>query len=91
MDFHSDAPLHRLPTPSAGPDADHLDGNTPVGEVTDDPLDLSPRRRTYRARPVYRRSVPLPDTPRGGLGADYLTALHAYLNSTASELQGGAA
>ncbi|MGW3742486.1 hypothetical protein ACWD62_18140 [Streptomyces sp. NPDC005146] len=22
----------------------------PVGEVTDDPLDLSPRRRTYRAR-----------------------------------------
>jgi len=91
VDFHSDAPLHRLPTPSAGPDADHLDGNTPVGEVTDDPLDLSPRRRTYRARPVYRRSVPLPDTPRGGLGADYLTALHAYLNSTASELQGGAA
>ncbi|WP_127354015.1 type I-E CRISPR-associated protein Cas5/CasD [Actinacidiphila soli] len=91
VDFHSDAPLHRLPIPSAGPNPDHLDGSAPVGEVTDDPLDLSPRRRTYRARPVYRRSVHLPDTPRGGLGANYLTALHTYLNSTASEKQGGAA
>ncbi|MET7524681.1 type I-E CRISPR-associated protein Cas5/CasD [Streptomyces sp900116325] len=92
VDFHSDAPLHRLPVPPAGTSADQpLDGSTPVGEVTDDPLDLSPRRRTYRARPVYRRTVHLPDTPRGGLGADYLAALHTYLNSTTSELQGGAA
>lgn len=91
VDFHSDAPLHHLPIPHADSDPDHLDGSTPVGEVTDDPLDLSPRRRTYRARPVYRRTVHLPDTPHGGLGTAYLTALHTYLNSTNSELQGGAA
>ncbi|MFF8023273.1 hypothetical protein ACFZDJ_19575 [Streptomyces sp. NPDC007896] len=36
-------------------------------------------------------TVHLPDTPRGGLGTAYLTALHTYLNSTNSELQGGAA
>ncbi|MFF7886191.1 hypothetical protein ACH40F_32550 [Streptomyces sp. NPDC020794] len=36
-------------------------------------------------------TVHLPDTPRGGLGTAYLTTLHTYLNSTNSELQGGAA
>lgn len=89
--FHSDAPLDRLPLPAVGATPGSLDGSAPVSELTDDPLDLSPRRRTYRARPLYRRTVHLPDTPRGGLGADYLTALHTYLNRQPSPLQGGAA
>ena len=89
-EFHGDAPLDTLPLPSAHAPGIHFGGSTPVGEVTDDPLDLSPRRRTYRARPVYRRIAQLPDTPCGGLGADYLTALHNYL-SAPTEPQGGAA
>lgn len=90
-DFHSDAPLYRLPTTTADTVPGHIDGRTPVGEVNDDPLDLSPRHRTYRARPVYRRTLHLPDTQCGGLGADYLIALHAYLNPQTSEPQGDAA
>ncbi|MEU4093009.1 type I-E CRISPR-associated protein Cas5/CasD [Streptomyces sp. NPDC026673] len=89
--FHGDAPLDRLPIPAAGAMPGPLDGGAPVSELTDDPIDLSPRRRTYRARPLYRRTVHLPDTPCGGLGADYLTALHTYMNRQPSPLQGGAA
>jgi CRISPR system Cascade subunit CasD len=91
VDFHSDAPLHALPLEPDVMVPEHLDGSTPVGEVTDDPLDLSPRRRAYRARPLYRRTVHLPDTACGGLGADYLTSLHDYLKPVISEPQGGAA
>ncbi|MFE1781295.1 type I-E CRISPR-associated protein Cas5/CasD [Streptomyces sp. NPDC059506] len=85
VDFHSDAPLDRLPLPEPAPQGPAqrpgalVDGGTPVGEVNDDPLDLSPRRRTYRARPLYRRTVDLPATQCAGLGVDYLTALHAHL------------
>lgn len=90
VDFHSDAPLHRLPAPEDGA-PDHLDGSTPVGEVNDDPLESSVQHRTYRARPVYRRTVHLSDTLSGGLGADYLTALHDYLHPTPGQPQGDAA
>ncbi|MFF7731164.1 type I-E CRISPR-associated protein Cas5/CasD [Streptomyces sp. NPDC008001] len=85
-DFHSDAPLghlnHHLPH-SSGPDS--LDGSTPSGEVTDDPLSLSPRRRAYRARPLYQRSLALPAGQCGGLGPDYLQALARYLTRHTTE------
>lgn len=89
VDFHSDAPLDRLPLPTATPG--HHDGRTPAGEINDDPLDTSPHRRTYRARPLYRRTALLPDTPCAGFGTDYLSALHTYLHPDAGEPLGGAA
>ncbi|MFF2651709.1 type I-E CRISPR-associated protein Cas5/CasD [Streptomyces sp. NPDC058045] len=92
VEFHSDAPLHHLPlAPDAAVPDGHLDGSAPVGEVTDDPVDLSPKRRVYRARPLYRRTLRLPATPYGGLGADYLTALQDYLEPLTSREQGDAA
>lgn len=45
-----------------------------------DPVDLSPHRRLYRARPLFRRSLALPADQCGGLGTDYLSALSTYLH-----------
>ncbi|MET9294392.1 type I-E CRISPR-associated protein Cas5/CasD [Streptomyces sp. NPDC003077] len=73
VQFYSDRPLDRLPGPAA-PEAAEI-----VGEVTDEPLSFHPRRRTYRARPHYRRALPLPATQYAGLGTTYLNALTAYL------------
>ncbi|MEX2985736.1 type I-E CRISPR-associated protein Cas5/CasD [Streptomyces sp. C36] len=89
-DFHSDAPLghlaNHLPHDAA---RDALDASTPVGDVTDDPIDLAPRRRSYSARPLYRYSVTLPAKQCGGLGTDYLRELARYLADHA--LEGAAA
>ncbi|MEU2853730.1 hypothetical protein [Streptomyces syringium] len=45
-----------------------------------DPVDLSPHRRLYRARPLLRRSLALPADQCGGPGTDYLSALSTYLH-----------
>ncbi len=91
--FHGDQPLDRLgdhprpgdhfqpgdhPRPGDGPMDD--DGSTPAGEVTDDPLTFHPRRRAYRARPRYQRTLTLPADRCRGLAAGYLTALGDYLD-----------
>ncbi|MFJ8627886.1 type I-E CRISPR-associated protein Cas5/CasD [Kitasatospora sp. NPDC093550] len=74
--FHGDQPLDRLGDhPQPGDD----DGSTPAGEVTDDPIDFHPRRRAYRARPRYQRTLTLPADRCKGLAAGYLTALGDYL------------
>lgn len=91
VDFHSDTPLNALPLTSAGPVAEHADGSSPVAELNDDPLDLSPRHRTYRARPLYRRTLVLPGTQCAGFGTSYLTALHTYLHPHTNQPQGDAA
>ncbi|MFF0415562.1 type I-E CRISPR-associated protein Cas5/CasD [Kitasatospora sp. NPDC004745] len=74
--FHGDQPLDRLGDhPQPGDD----DGSTPAGEVTDDPIDFHPRRRAYRARPRYQRTLTLPADRCKGLAAGYLTALGDHL------------
>ncbi|MGW1177416.1 type I-E CRISPR-associated protein Cas5/CasD [Kitasatospora sp. NPDC002543] len=75
--FHGDQPLDRLGDhPRPGSD----DGSTPVGEITDDPVDFHPRRRSYRARPRYQRTLTLPAERCRGLGTGYLSALGDYLD-----------
>ncbi|MFJ9461509.1 type I-E CRISPR-associated protein Cas5/CasD [Kitasatospora sp. NPDC101447] len=74
--FHGDQPLDRLGNhPQPGDDR----GTSPAGEVTDNPVTFHPRRRTYRARPRYQRTLTLPATHCKGLGTNYLTALADYL------------
>ncbi|WP_116209909.1 type I-E CRISPR-associated protein Cas5/CasD [Streptomyces olivoreticuli] len=86
VDFHGDAPLDRLPGAEPEPHGpDTMNGAAPTSEITDDPVDLSPHRRTYRARPLFRRSLSLPAERSGGLGTDYLSALSTYLTSHTPE------
>ena len=78
-EFLSDRPLDRLPLPDTlEPDAGD-ESTQPYGDVNDEPFSFHPRHRAYRARPLYRRTVPLPQGLHSGLGAEYLDALHAYL------------
>lgn len=79
--FHGDQPLDRL-----GEHPQHGDnsGHTPAGEVTDDPLTFHPRRRAYRARPRYQRTLTLPGNRCKGLGTTYLTALADHLDQHTS-------
>ncbi|PGH46927.1 type I-E CRISPR-associated protein Cas5/CasD [Streptomyces sp. Ru87] len=75
VDFTSDLPLEQLPTKADMHRADDI-----VGEAEDDPLSFDPLNRRYRARPVHRSTVALPATLCAGYGAEYLSALHAYLH-----------
>ena len=50
-----------------------------VTVLNDDPVRLTPRDRRYRQRSAYATVRPFTG-PCGGYGADYLTALDAYLN-----------
>ncbi|MFP8959295.1 type I-E CRISPR-associated protein Cas5/CasD [Streptomyces nanhaiensis] len=80
-EFLSDRPLDRLPVPEHLTTADGQDGTHPAGEVNDEPISFHPRRRTHRARPLYRRTLHLPDTQYAGLGTGHLARLHTYLNA----------
>ncbi|MFF4381604.1 type I-E CRISPR-associated protein Cas5/CasD [Kitasatospora sp. NPDC001547] len=83
--FHGDQPLDRLGDhPQPGND----DGSTPAGEVTDDPLTFHPRRRAYRARPRYQRTLTLPADRCKGLATGYLTALGDYLTRHTTSPEG---
>ncbi|CAM5301295.1 hypothetical protein [Streptomyces fumanus] len=46
--------------------------------LNDQPVAFHPTRRSYRARPLYRRTVTPPAPQWGGLGTDYLQALGEY-------------
>ncbi|MBU3865033.1 hypothetical protein KN815_13395 [Streptomyces sp. 4503] len=84
VDFIGDQPLDAL---TGTPEAAGLhDGATPTGELNDHPLDFGPHQRTYRARPVYRRTLHLPAAQRGGLGTAYLTRIHTYLDAHRDDL-----
>lgn len=76
-EFLADRPLNRLPYGTASPIGE--DGTYPSGEVNDQPLSFDPRRRSYRARPLYRRTLRLPAEQYAGLGTDHLQELGAYL------------
>ncbi|MGW0771765.1 type I-E CRISPR-associated protein Cas5/CasD [Streptomyces sp. NPDC002676] len=91
VDFYSDRPLDRLARNIQPSRTSSHDGHTPVGEINDDPIDLSPHRRTYRARPLYQRTVALPADQHAGLSTDYLTAMIAYLDEHAADFHREAA
>ncbi|WP_031520655.1 type I-E CRISPR-associated protein Cas5/CasD [Streptomyces sp. NRRL F-5123] len=80
VEFLSDRPLDRLPVPATATAPRSNDGVHPESEVSDDPVSFAPRDRAYRSRPLYRRSVLLPDTEYAGLGADALRSLARYLD-----------
>uniref|UniRef100_A0AAU2VKK5 Type I-E CRISPR-associated protein Cas5/CasD n=1 Tax=Streptomyces sp. NBC_00008 TaxID=2903610 RepID=A0AAU2VKK5_9ACTN len=88
VEFLADRPLALLPA------ADHMvsdtnqDGTLPSGELNDQPLSYHPSRRSYRARPMYRRTLLLPKAQFGGLGAQQLTALTHYLNTRLNTTEG---
>jgi CRISPR system Cascade subunit CasD len=79
VEFLSDLPLDQLPVPQALITSDSTDGSHPSSQANDDPLTFDPRHRTYRARPVYRRTLHLPHAQYCGLGTPQLTALHRYM------------
>ncbi|MEU5774059.1 type I-E CRISPR-associated protein Cas5/CasD [Streptomyces venezuelae] len=76
-EFLADRPLNRLPHGTAIPVGE--DGTHPSGEINDQPLSFDPRRRSYRARPLYRRTLRLPAEQYAGLGTAQLQELGAYL------------
>ncbi|PWI05756.1 type I-E CRISPR-associated protein Cas5/CasD [Streptomyces sp. NWU339] len=77
IEFIADRPLDRLPVPFPSPDSP--DGTHPSGEINDQPVTFHPRRRSYRARPLFRRTLALPATQYAGLGTAHLNALADYL------------
>ncbi|MGW1642929.1 type I-E CRISPR-associated protein Cas5/CasD [Streptomyces lavendulae] len=76
--FTSDQPLSRLPAPAHHTTANDTDGDTPAGQINDQPETFHPRRRSYRARTAYHRSLHLPPTQYAGLGTPQLHTLAAY-------------
>ncbi|GAA3087305.1 hypothetical protein GCM10017562_66970 [Streptomyces roseofulvus] len=89
IEFLSDRPLHTLPVPENLLTADTSDGAHPAGQATDEPLTFHTTRRTYRARPLYRRSLHLPAEQYAGLGTKQLDALAAYLSRHLPETMEG--
>ncbi|MEV4949904.1 type I-E CRISPR-associated protein Cas5/CasD [Streptomyces sp. NPDC053755] len=79
IEFISNRPLNTLPVPADLLTADANDGAHPSGQATDEPLTFHTTRRTYRARPLYRRSLHLPPDQYEGLGTKQLHALNTYL------------
>ncbi|MGW7063524.1 type I-E CRISPR-associated protein Cas5/CasD [Streptomyces sp. NPDC054904] len=76
--FTSDQPLSGLPLQDPQALADHSDGDTPTGQINDQPQTFHPRRRSHRARAVYHRTLHLPHDQYAGLGTHQLHALAAY-------------
>ncbi|WP_129286085.1 type I-E CRISPR-associated protein Cas5/CasD [Streptomyces sp. GZWMJZ-114] len=54
------------------------DGEEPYSTVLDVPIDFTPGRRRYRARPLYRHTLPLPASQQAGYGTQQLRALATY-------------
>ncbi|MFJ1735508.1 type I-E CRISPR-associated protein Cas5/CasD [Streptomyces sp. NPDC088254] len=78
VDVLSDRPLDRLPLPDGAHGSDPAEAAHPATSLNDQPVTYHPNRRTYRARPLYRRTVTPPSQQWGGLGTDYLQALGDY-------------
>ncbi|WP_033324253.1 type I-E CRISPR-associated protein Cas5/CasD [Streptomyces yerevanensis] len=88
IEFLSDRPLDHLRAPATDTKPDTGTGAHPAGEVNDQPLTFHSRRRAYRARPLYRRTLPLPAAQHTGLGAEHLRTLTAYLNEHLDQPEG---
>ncbi|MFD3781209.1 type I-E CRISPR-associated protein Cas5/CasD [Streptomyces sp. NPDC058612] len=84
--FTSDQPLSRLPAPHSP--TGESDGDTPAGQINDQPETFHPRRRTYRARAAYHRSLHLPTDQYAGLGISQLHALAAYTTTHLTHPEG---
>ncbi|MET9774562.1 type I-E CRISPR-associated protein Cas5/CasD [Streptomyces sp. NPDC006367] len=80
VDFLSDSPLDRLPLPDGVHACDPAEAAHPSTSLNDQPVTFHPTRRSYRARPLYRRTVTPPADQWGGLGTGYLQALGQYAN-----------
>ncbi|MEU6534573.1 type I-E CRISPR-associated protein Cas5/CasD [Streptomyces sp. NPDC047000] len=78
--FLSDQPLTVLPAPAGDGAAD--DAVQVHSTVLDAPVDFTPGHRRYRARPLYRRTLPLPAALRAGYGPAHLRQLAAYTSPT---------
>lgn len=78
VDFLSDSPLDRLPLPDGVHAGDPAEAAHPSTSLNDQPVTFHPTRRSYRARPLFRRTVTPPADQWGGLGTDYLQALGEY-------------
>ncbi|MEU5115123.1 type I-E CRISPR-associated protein Cas5/CasD [Streptomyces longwoodensis] len=78
VDFLSDSPLDRLPLPDDAHGSDPAEAAHPSTSLNDQPVTYHPSRRTYRARPLYRRTITPPARQWAGLGTDYLQALDDY-------------
>ncbi|TXS44076.1 type I-E CRISPR-associated protein Cas5/CasD [Streptomyces sp. uw30] len=87
IDFIADHPLDQLDTPThSRPDSES--GTHPVGEVNDQPLTFHTRHRSYRSRPLYRRTLHLPATQHTGLGTGHLHTLTSYLAEHVNHVEG---
>ncbi|WP_326812249.1 type I-E CRISPR-associated protein Cas5/CasD [Streptomyces scopuliridis] len=79
--FLSDRPLDQLPVPQELITPDSPDGAHPTSQANDEPVTFDPRRRTYRARPLYRRTLHLPHAQYTGLGTSHLASLQTYVTA----------
>ncbi|MFI9042032.1 type I-E CRISPR-associated protein Cas5/CasD [Streptomyces sp. NPDC053726] len=88
IDFLADRPLTCLPVSPDMVLPGNQDGTVPSSELNDQPSGFHPRRRTYRARPLYRRTLSLPSSQFAGLGAAQTTALGTYLDNYFTAMEG---
>ena len=77
--FLSDEPLDALPVPEGWASSPAAEAAQPTSTINDDPRSFHPKRRTYRVRPLYRRTVTVPEERFAGLGAPYLATLERHL------------
>ncbi|WP_432105897.1 type I-E CRISPR-associated protein Cas5/CasD [Streptomyces sp. bgisy091] len=81
VEFLADRPLTCLPATAHMISTTNEDGTHSSGELNDQPVTYHPSQRTYRARPLYRRTLLLPNSQFAGLGKAQLTALGYYLDT----------
>ncbi|MFB6961728.1 type I-E CRISPR-associated protein Cas5/CasD [Streptomyces sp. NPDC056309] len=88
IEFLADQPLDQLPLPDNMDASDPADAAHSSARINDQPVTFHSRLRTYRTRPLYRRSFTPPAAQWGGLGTDYLTSLATYLNQALPTSEG---
>ncbi|MER5556709.1 type I-E CRISPR-associated protein Cas5/CasD [Streptomyces sp. NPDC002793] len=88
VEFLADRPLTHLPNPAATVSDTNEDGSHTSGEVNDQPVSYHPSRRSYRARPLYRRTLLLPHSQFAGFGKTQLIALGHYLDTRLHTIEG---
>ncbi|WP_329453209.1 type I-E CRISPR-associated protein Cas5/CasD (plasmid) [Streptomyces sp. NBC_01724] len=88
VDFLADRPLTHLPVTPEMITPGNQDGSSPSSELNDQPTGFHPRRRAYRPRPLYRRTLTLPRSQFAGLGLEQLTALGSYLGTHLTATEG---
>jgi CRISPR system Cascade subunit CasD len=79
--FRADEPLDALPIPTGAT----LDAREITAQINDEPVSFTPLDRQYLGRTVYQRTMRIPIEQYSGYGADYLAALHTYLNAHTTE------